>query len=245
MRSALFAINKGKMEARLKLVPHGDRAVDAVFENEISPETNRKVTALAAAVRAAMPEGVIGCRPAYRTLTVEYDPMKITYGQLCLFLRGLDFSAFASAVGKSVSIPVLYGGDCGADIEDVARHAGLSTEEVIKRHSAPDYRVYMLGFMPGFPYLGGLDPAIACPRRTTPRTHVPGGSVGIAGMQTGVYPEPSPGGWNIIGRTPLRLFDETGRRALLEAGDTVRFVPVTAEEFAAIEKEGVRQWPKN
>ena len=134
-------------------------------------------------------------------------------------------------------IPVCYGGKFGPDLEEVANHAGLSAEEVILRHTAPDYHVYMLGFRPGFPYLGGLDPAIACPRRATPRQTVEQGSVGIAGAQTGVYPEPSPGGWNLIGRTPLKLFDEKAL-SLIHPGDTVRFERIDETEYNAIEKSG-------
>ena len=211
--------------------------MDVVFENEISEKVNSRVIALDGAVRAAAPEGVVGSIPAYRTLTVEYDPMRITYGQVCLFLRGLTETGAAPAAGRLVRVPVVYGGEYGPDLGAVAAHAGLSGQEVVSRHCAPEYRVYMLGFMPGFPYLGGLDPSIACPRKTVPRLRVEGGSVGIAGMQTGVYPEPSPGGWNIIGRTPLTLFGEE-KGSLLCAGDTVRFVPIDEKEYERIMEKG-------
>ncbi len=225
------------MDTKPKLLEHGDRAVDVVFENKISPEINGRVTALFRAVTENKPDGVIRCIPAYRTLTVEYDPMRITFGQLCLFLRGIMETKPAAAEGRLVRIPVLYGGEYGPDLGLVAQHAGLSTDEVVKRHAAPEYHVYMIGFMPGFPYLGGLDPAIACPRRTTPRLRVEGGSVGIAGMQTGVYPEPSPGGWNIIGRTPLKLFDEK-KLSLFSAGDIVKFAPIDAATYERIGMTG-------
>ncbi|MBO4878656.1 MAG: 5-oxoprolinase subunit PxpB [Clostridia bacterium] len=225
------------MKTETKLLPHGDCAVDAVFENSISPEVNAHVLALARAVREAEKPGIVGLTPAYRTLTVEYDPMELTYGQVCLFLRGLLEQPERRAEGKLVRIPVLYGGDRGPDLPEVALHAGMTEEEVVRRHTAPEYPVYMIGFMPGFPYLGGLDPAIACPRRSVPRSRVEGGSVGIAGMQTGVYPSPSPGGWNIIGRTPFTLFDEK-TLSLLSAGDRVRFVPIDEETYMEIKKTG-------
>ena len=178
------------------LRPHGDRAVDLVFPEEISIKTNSLVVGYSRAVMAAPPDGVLGCVPAYRTLTVEYDPLRITYGQLCLFLRGLSAEAMPCGTGRLVNIPVCYSKRFAPDIEELAAHAGLSVREVIDRHTAPDYHVYMIGFRPGFPYLGGLDEAIACPRKAVPRQRIEAGSVGIAGNQTGVYPEASPGGWN-------------------------------------------------
>ncbi len=228
----------GGMENRPALLPHGDRAVDIVFENRISPVINRRVIALDAAIRSGAPEGIVNCIPAYRTLTVKYDPMRITYGQVCLFLRSILDAADQPQTGRLVRIPVLYGGEYGPDLAAVAAHAGLSVQETVRRHAEPEYHVYMIGFQPGFPYLGGLDETLACPRKATPRLRVEGGSVGIAGLQTGVYPEASPGGWNIIGRTPVRLFDpET--LSLLSAGDRVRFVPIGAEEYRAIRESGV------
>jgi inhibitor of KinA len=131
-----------------------------------------------------------------------------------------------------VEIPVCYGGDFGPDLDLVASHAQLTPAEVIARHAAPEYLVYMVGFAPGFPYLGGLDAGLATPRRTQPRPLVPAGAVGIAGAQTGIYSLPTPGGWQLIGRTPRRLFDP-GRNqpSLLQAGDRLRFVPISEAEF--------------
>lgn len=221
------------MGAPAEILPHGDRAVDIVFEDRISIEINSRVLALAEVVSAHMPQGVIGCIPAYRTLTVEYDPMRISYGQICLFLRGMLGAESVPARGRLIRIPVVYGGEFGPDLEAVARAAELSERETAERHFMREYHVYMIGFMPGFPYLGGLDPAIACPRRSTPRLRVEAGSVGIAGLQTGIYPEASPGGWNIIGRTPLKLFDDE-KLSLLSAGDRVRFVPIDREAYDRI-----------
>jgi inhibitor of KinA len=135
---------------------------------------------------------------------------------------------------RTVEIPVCYGGDLGPDIDDVARQHGMSAQDVIDIHASGDYLVYMVGFMPGFAYLGGLSSRIATPRRQTPRTAVPAGSVGIGGEQTGVYPLVSPGGWNLIGRTPLRIFDiDRTDAALLATGDRVRFRPISNGEFKA------------
>ena len=141
--------------------------------------------------------------------------------------------------GRVVELPVLYGGEYGPDIEKVAEHAGMAVDEMIGLHSGTGYLVYMLGFTPGFPYLGGLDDRLATPRVATPRLRIPAGSVGIAESQTGVYPLTSPGGWNIIGRTPLALFDPTREPpSLLAPGDVVRFVPLDGpEEYARVAEE--------
>ena len=228
------------MEGKLLLLPHGDRAVDVVFENGISPEVNARVHALSRAVLSKEHPGIINCIPGYRVLTVEYDPLRLTYGQICLFLRGLSVKEGKENSSRLIKIPVCYGGRFGPDLKEVAEHTGFSEEEVIRRHTAPDYHVYMLGFRPGFPYLGGLDPDIACPRRATPRQMVEQGSVGIAGAQTGVYPEPSPGGWNLIGRTPLKLYDEE-TFSLIRPGDTVRFERIDETEYKTIERNGRRE----
>lgn len=219
------------------LRPHGDRAVDLVFSEEISPHINSLVVGFSRVITDTRPDGVLCCLPSYRTLTVEYDPMRLTYGQLCLYLRSLSAKALPSDTGRLVRIPVCYSKSFAPDLEELAGYAHLTVREVINRHTAPDYHVYMIGFRPGFSYLGGLDASIACPRRAVPRQRIDAGSVGIAGGQTGVYPEASPGGWNIIGRTPLKLFD--GKSALLTAGDTVRFHEISEDEFySAYEREG-------
>lgn len=146
-----------------------------------------------------------------------------------LFLQLKDQDLYKERI---VSIPVLYGGEVGPDLEYVAKHHGISPEEVIQIHSKNDYLVYMIGFAPGFPYLGGLDERIATPRKKTPRLQIAAGSVGIAGNQTGVYPLETPGGWQIIGRTPRKLFlPNQSPPTLLQSGDTIRFVPITPEEY--------------
>lgn len=182
--------------------------------------------------------------PAYDSVAVHYDPLAWADGwelpgeQVQAALRAVCAALLDEAgrigppVGRSVEIPVCYGGDHGPDLRELAEARGLSLDEVIARHSAPEYLVAFLGFLPGFPYLVGLEPSLASPRRATPRLHVPAGAVAIGGAQTGIYPSDSPGGWWLIGRTPLRLFD--ARReppSLLAAGDRVRFVPITAARY--------------
>lgn len=181
--------------------------------------------------------------PAYATLTVFYDPVLVIKSDL----PGADCFEKVSAYltdlnsrkkmdkpveGDIVTIQVCYGGDFGPDLEEVACLHRISTAEVVRLHSAAIYKVYMIGFVPGFAYLGGMDERLATPRKATPRKSVPAGAVGIAGQQTGVYPLETPGGWQIIGRTPLRLFDQNrGQPSLLKPGDTVIFKAIDAEEF--------------
>ena len=218
-------------EPRLLLA--GDSALVVEFGNEISREVNRKVHALADALGKNPLPGVGESVPTYRSLLVNYDPLRLS----CDEVRALVSEVFQrceespSFEPRVIEIPVVYGGEFGPDIEFVAEHNGLSVEEVIGLHADATYTVYMLGFTPGFAYLGGMPAVIAAPRLETPRTLVPDGSVGIAGEQTGIYPIASPGGWRLIGRTPLKLFDpERDPPTLLKAGDTVRFVPMDGEE---------------
>lgn len=225
-----------------KFLPNGDRAVSVIFPNEISTDVSCCVLAMCAAIDAAPLMGIVNCIPAYHTLLVEYDPVLLTYGQTVSWLRGLSFEDSIVNTNRIVSLPVCYGGIYGPDLDAVASYTGMSASEVIRLHTEGSYRVYMLGFRPGFPYLGGLDARIAVPRKKTPRAHVDHGSVGIAGHQTGVYPEDSPGGWNIIGRTPIHLYDER-THALLRPGDTLRFVSINAQTYEEIlEKGGWTLW---
>jgi KipI family sensor histidine kinase inhibitor len=178
--------------------------------------------------------------PSYASLLVLFDPLAARRAQLERRLEALAREVAGAVVEpprRVVRVPVGYGGERGPDLEEVARLAGLSPEEVVARHAAPVYRVYLLGFTPGFPYLGGLDPRLACPRMDSPRLVIPSGSVALAGLQTGIYPVESPGGWRILGRTPARLFDPTpgaSRPFLLAAGDGLRFLPVEREHFEEI-----------
>jgi len=179
--------------------------------------------------------------PAYTTLTVFYDPA-CAYEQVAAWLHtGLaacetaDAALAAAPQPAVVEIPVCYGGEYGPDLAAVAAHTELAVSEVVARHAAPIYLVHLLGFLPGFPYLGGLDAQLATPRRASPRALVPAGAVGIAGAQTGIYPLASPGGWQLIGRTPLPLFNPAWPEPTrLRAGQQLRFVPISAAEFLAL-----------
>ena len=222
----------------MDLRPVGVSGVLAVLGDSISEQTGAQVAALREAIAAAHISGVEETIPAYASLLVKYDPFLTDYAALCEALRRLEKTLSASTVqsGRIVEIPVCYGGAYGEDLPFVAQHAGLSEQEVIALHTARPYRIYMLGFLPGFPYLGGLDERLHTPRLPTPRTKIPAGSVGIGGKQTGIYPMESPGGWQLIGRTPLTLF-APGESLPYAAGDSIRFVPVDKAEFARIRKD--------
>jgi KipI family sensor histidine kinase inhibitor len=204
----------------------GDSALLLELDEVINVSVNARVVAIAAAVRRAALPGVRDVIPTYRSVAVHFDPLSIDVETVRDTLRRSAADATPDASeGKTVVIPVQYGGDMGPDLRDVAAFAGMSADEVVARHTAARYRVFMLGFLPGFAYMGSVDEAIAMPRHATPRLKVPGGSVGIAGRQTGVYPRESPGGWRLIGRTPVSLFSPHRVPASLVApGDTVRFV---------------------
>ena len=218
----------------MQITPVGDSALRVSFGvgSQVDPVVNRQVHALAhaldgAAIRAR-PPGLGEAVPGYAALLVYYDPLLGDAAQIEAFIRSvMPFSSSAENLGgKLVEVPVIYGGEGGPDLDFVAQHSGLSAAEVIRRHAAPEYPVYLMGFTPGFPYLGGLDPSIAAPRLPSPRQNVPAGSVGIAGEQTGIYPLNSPGGWRIIGHTPLVLFDPSRSEPFwIHPGDRVRFIP--------------------
>lgn len=211
------------------LKPLGDSALLVTLGDEIDPRLNQRVHALAALIHSAPLAGIRETVPAYATLLVHYDPLQLTYSQLADWLRA-QFDRSDPAMTRAprlVEIPTQYGGAPGADLEAVAATRGLSPAEVIRLHSGRDYLIYMMGFTPGFPYMGKLDEAIAAPRLATPRTLVKAGTVAIAGAQTGIYPLDSPGGWNLIGWTPLKLFDPASDPPFLFApGDTARFIPM-------------------
>jgi len=223
-----------------RLLPAGDSAVVVEYGEEIDARVNAKVRLLQHALEAGPRRGIVEVVPTYRSLMVHYDPMALSRESLeaLISTTAVQLPEEVREPVRTVEVPVLYGGDAGPDLADVAAFAGLDIQAVVDLHAAGDYVVFMLGFMPGFPYLGGLPQRIATPRLATPRTLVPAGSVGIAGAQTGVYPAESPGGWRLIGRTPVALFDP--RRSpptLLEAGDRVRFVPITAADYEVIERD--------
>ena len=224
-----------------RIIPAGDSALLIEFGDSIDYAINAHVYALQRAIEASnINDAVEEFVPSYRSLLVEYDVTKFLHDEM----RGRVAELVEHTAAPTTSIvdsdqdahqiPVTYGGELGPDLETIAKHAGLSVDEVISIHSGADYHVFMLGFAPGFPYLGGMDERIACPRLATPRTLVPAGSVGIAEAQTGVYPNASPGGWQLIGRTPMALFDvNTDPPVAMLPGTKVNFVPITHNEYEA------------
>jgi KipI family sensor histidine kinase inhibitor len=218
----------------IRLVQAGDASVVAELEARIDPVVNARAVALAEALRSAAIPGVRDVVPTYRTVAVYFDPLRTNYAALVerLHAEAGRCEDVTLEDRQPITVPVCYGGELGPDLPAVAAFAGLSADHVIAIHSGSTYRVFMLGFVPGFAYLGVVDPWIAAPRHATPRVRVPAGSVGIAGLQTGIYPAETPGGWQLIGRTPLKPFD-LGRPApcLFAAGDVVRFAPIDRSEF--------------
>lgn len=228
------------MDERIRFLPAGDSALVVELGNAISPEINRRVRALDRALRAVSIPGIVEVLPTYRSLLVYYDPLRTSLEELQERIGRLDVPEEEKEErGKRVvEVPVMYGGSYGPDLAHVAEYHRLRPDEVIALHSGTDYVVAMMGFTPGFPYLMGLPEQLATPRLQTPRRSVPAGSVGIAENQTGIYPIESPGGWNIIGRTPLRLFDvQREPPFLIGPGDWVRFVPISEEEYRRLEEE--------
>lgn len=225
-----------------QLYPLGDAAVVVQFGDSIDLATHGMVRTFAAYLERHAFTGLIEYVPAYTTVTVYYNPWVVSgkgrqdpYERVRVLLQMIlqhlkkDMQVYTS---REVTIPVCYGGEFGPDLAFVASHNHLTPEQVIALHTGGSYQVYMIGFAPGFPYMGGLDERIAAPRKETPRAMIPQGSVGIAGKQTGIYPIETPGGWQLIGRTPLSLFNpDRDHPSLLQAGDTVRFVAITPEEY--------------
>lgn len=218
---------------RPRLHQSGDSLVLVEFEPRLAPEINARVVALARAIGDARVAGVRDVVPGYASVGVHVEPLRFDSGALeQVVARAWDQAGTDGAPARVVAIPVCYGGVHGPDLDAVAAFAGCSRHDVVERHAAETYRVYMLGFLPGFAYLGSVDASIAMPRRAAPRDTVPAGSVGIAGRQTGVYPCDSPGGWQLVGRTPWRMFDVTrAEPAVLHAGDLVRFVPMPEDQW--------------
>jgi KipI family sensor histidine kinase inhibitor len=230
--------------------PVAEDALLLRFGDGIDINVNARVHAAAHAIRVANLAGIVDIAPAYATLLVRFDPLSrggdaLPESVTKILGRGFqpgdepEASAPRKPTRQHTEIPMCYGGDFGQDLDAIAQRAGMTPDQVIERHMRTEYTVAMLGFAPGFPYLLGLDPALHTPRRANPRTRVPAGSVAIGGAQTGIYPRELPGGWNLIGRTPLALFD--ARRAppcLLTPGDRVRFRAIDADEFRRLAERG-------
>ncbi|MGI6345022.1 MAG: 5-oxoprolinase subunit PxpB [Bacillota bacterium] len=228
------------MNIQPRIAPVGDSALLVELGRSIDPTLQAAVSALEQAISREPHPAIIEWVPTYCSLMVYYNPLQVSYQELASWLeqRCQRLEQTGPIQRRLVTLPVLYGGEMGPDLAAVAQHCRLSEQEVIALHKEPDYLVYMLGFLPGFPYLGGLPRQLATPRLSTPRTLVPAGSVGIADRQTGVYPLASPGGWQLIGRTPLRLYDATRPQPfLLAAGDLLRFRAINAAEYAEIAEQ--------
>lgn len=237
------------MYSQTKYLICGENGILVEYGDSISKEINAVIRQTVSALEAARHDFIVEVVPTYRSVLVQYDPLKKSHAEMLEFLKTLqaDEGAGKEEKVKLIEIPTLYGraanaagngeagDDYGPDIAFVASHNQIDVDEVIRIHSGTDYLVYMMGFIPGFTYLGGMDKRIATPRLASPRTRIVGGSVGIAGEQTGIYPSDSPGGWQIIGRTPLNLFDASKEPPVfIEAGNYIRYVPIDEEEFVRI-----------
>lgn len=239
-------MNTEQQEPSYRIAPIADHALYIDFGEVIDPAINQRVTALAKRVADAGIPGVTGLIPTYRALTVAYDCTRIRQARLRDRLERLlaEPDAAADPV-RSWEVPVAYGGEHGIDLLWLADHHQLDPQDVIRLHCAVSYRVYMIGFMPGFAYLGGLDERLHTSRRESPRLKTPAGTVSIGGMQTAVASVEAPSGWNLIGRTPARSFEPSREQPFLfQAGDEIRFVPIDADEFDALSAQAdyLPQW---
>jgi inhibitor of KinA len=217
-----------------RIVPAGDSAIVVEFEERIDPAVNARTIAFAEAVLAASLPGVRDVVPTYRSTAIYFDPLRtdVVAMMACIEREAARPAAPPPSGLEPVRIPVCYGGEFGPDLGEVAAFAKADEQEVVRLHTAAVYRVFMLGFVPGFAYLGIVDDRIAMARRSTPRVRVPSGSVGIAGVQTGIYPAETPGGWQLIGRTPLKPFDPVRANPfLMKAGDAVQFYAIDRREY--------------
>jgi len=217
-----------------RIIPAGDSALFVEFEERIDVEVNARTIALADAVQCAEIAGVCDVVPTYRSVAIYFDPLRVDYDALMTRVEHelTRPEARVRTTRAPISIPVCYGGELGPDLASVAAFAHVSEDEVIRLHTSATYRVFMLGFVAGFAYMGIVDRRIAMPRHATPRVRVPLGSVGIAGVQTGIYPAETPGGWQLIGRTPVKPFDPARAEPfLLKAGDAAQFVRIAREEY--------------
>ena len=223
--------------ADVKFLLTGDTSLSVEFGNEISEAINTQIRAFNIALQNSKMPGIVETVPTYRSLMIHYDPGVIQYAPLVKKLKNLlgQLDNIVIPPSEVLEVPVLYGGEMGPDLAFVAEHNGKTQEEVIKIHTSTEYLIYMLGFTPGFTYLGGMSEEIATPRLKTPRVKIPGGSVGIAGSQTGVYPIDSPGGWQLIGRTPVKMYDPDRETPILpQAGQYIKFRAIDQKEYDQI-----------
>ncbi len=215
----------------------GDLGLLVEFGDKIGPEINQKVRKIFLTLKKVAIDGITEAVPTYCSILIFYDPSKISFGQLQQEILNIDQKLEEVTIPppETIEIPVLYGGEYGPDLDFVAQHNGLTPEEVIEIHTSGTYLIYMIGFTPGFPFLGGLSERLFTPRLKTPRAVVPAGSVGIANNQTGIYPIDSPGGWQLIGRSPLKLYNPCRENPiLLKAGNYIKFKRITEAEYREI-----------
>ncbi|UOE92378.1 5-oxoprolinase subunit PxpB [Alkalihalobacillus sp. LMS39] len=225
---------------RPQCVPFGDQAIRISFGDNISFSVHKNILHFCSELERRQIKGIVEWVPTYHSVTIYYDPVVYTYDEINFIVEELYEKSKTTTLSNArfVTIPVLYDEEVGPDLQKVAQFHQLPLEKIIEIHSSRLYLVFMIGFTPGFPYLGGMDEAIAIPRLETPRILVQAGSVGIAGNQTGIYSVDSPGGWHIIGRTPVPLFEmKKNPPVLLKAGDFLLFAPITKQEFNSIEEQ--------
>lgn len=221
----------------------GDSGLTIDLRGESIEESSRRVRTILTSLDSEPPDWMIDAVPAAASLLILFDPLKVTSEEVREHVRRLRGNVQPSRPTHRHRVPVLYGGESGPDLESVAEAAGITVEEVIRLHSSVEYTVYFLGFLPGFPYLGPLPPLLHCPRLNTPRSRVPAGSVGIADDRTGIYPQSSPGGWRLIGVTPVHLFNPIADPpALVSPGDLVTFYAVDEGEYEDLRAHPEAQW---
>jgi len=230
-----------------RVVSAGDSALVVEFENRIDPAVNARAIAVADALQTARLSGVRDVVPTFRSVAIYFDPLHTNGDALMARIKAeaSTVAADTEAARTPIRIPVCYGGELGPDLEAVAAFSKLDEAEVVAAHTARTYRVFMLGFVPGFAYLGTVDDRIAMPRRPAPRVRVPVGSVGIAGVQTGIYPLETPGGWQLVGRTPIKPFDpDRASPFLMRAGDAVQFYAINRDQFDELERQPSGRTPR-
>jgi len=224
----------------MRIIPASDSSLLVEFGTDISPHLHGRVMAMFLALEERCDPRIRNLHPGYASLLIDFDPLQVSHEELATILEQTAADAHDTGhfVARMVTIPVCYDAEFGLDLMELAQSAKLTAEQIVRLHSSPLYRVYFLGFSPGFAYLGGLPERLHAPRFATPRKSVAAGSVGIAGSQTGIYPVDSPGGWRIIGRTPMRMFSpEATPPTRLQPSDLVKFLPIDRATFEEMSRE--------